>query len=346
MTQGKADGVLISRRDTLKGAALAGLGVIGAGVLSGCSNTASSSGVGADVFAAVTDTLVRYSTGIDSKDWTLLRGVWTDDVDADYGEGIGHWTSADEITDWMENAHKDMGYTLHRLSNIRIIESEGDSVSTRTYVDAVLYTKEGTLIANAKGYYDDTLVKSGDVYCIKKRVFTSAFQGQDPLDLTFHQELSNVLDIEAITQMKTDYWWYMDSKDWTKWRGVFTDDVKMFYGDAEMYSSADQFVEGNSKQLEGVVTCHQGHQSKIVITGPTTATGIWVLNDYLSWATGRRMKGYGYYFEEYEKGADGKWRIKVLRLNYIHQDIWTESDPNVAYTDQIPNPSDFFPIKG
>jgi len=36
----------------------------------------------------ITDVLVRYATGIDTKDWTLFRTCFTNDVSADYGTDI------------------------------------------------------------------------------------------------------------------------------------------------------------------------------------------------------------------------------------------------------------------
>ena len=50
-----------------------------------------------DTRDAVTDVLVRYASGIDGRDWPLLRTCFTDDCDADYGD-IGHWRGGDEIT--------------------------------------------------------------------------------------------------------------------------------------------------------------------------------------------------------------------------------------------------------
>ena len=34
----------------------------------------------------IAEVLIRYATGIDSKDWPLFRSCWTDEVDMDYGE--------------------------------------------------------------------------------------------------------------------------------------------------------------------------------------------------------------------------------------------------------------------
>jgi hypothetical protein len=45
------------------------------------------------------EVLVRYATGIDTKDWSLFRTCFTDDVLADYGD-IGVW-NGDAITEYM-----------------------------------------------------------------------------------------------------------------------------------------------------------------------------------------------------------------------------------------------------
>ncbi len=48
--------------------------------------------------AQIAEVLIRYATGIDSKDWPLFRSCWTDEVDVDYGE-LGHFTEPDAFTD-------------------------------------------------------------------------------------------------------------------------------------------------------------------------------------------------------------------------------------------------------
>jgi ribosomal protein S6E (S10) len=84
-------------------------------------------------------------------------------------------------------------------------------------------------------------------------------------------------------------------------------------------SGADMMVAGIQHQLDGITTAHQGHQNKIEITGQNTAKGRWILNDVLVASDGALVqRGYGYYLDEYEKGNDGKWRIKSLTLCYFH----------------------------
>jgi hypothetical protein len=131
--------------------------------------------------------------------------------------------------------------------------------------------------------------------------------------------LQQLTDIEAIRALKADYWWFVDNKNWKDWRELFSDDMKFFMDGNELTSTADEMVEFTSAQLDGLITAHQGHQYKIELTGPSTAKGRWILNDLLAGSDGTvNQRGYGYYLEDYEKGKDGKWRIKTLTLGYFH----------------------------
>jgi SnoaL-like domain len=44
----------------------------------------------------IVDVLVRYATGIDSRDWALFRSCFTDDARFDYGD-LGTWGSPDVL---------------------------------------------------------------------------------------------------------------------------------------------------------------------------------------------------------------------------------------------------------
>jgi hypothetical protein len=121
---------------------------------------------------AIQDVLTRYATGIDRRDWSLFRTCFTEDLVADYGD-FGLWKSPDEITDFMEYAHREMGHTLHRLSNFSI-QIDGEAARARTYVDALLTPgPAGGEIHRGIGYYDDELVKTGDGWKIRKRHFVA-----------------------------------------------------------------------------------------------------------------------------------------------------------------------------
>ena len=121
----------------------------------------------------ITDVLVRYATGIDTKDWSLFRTCFTDDVQADYGEGVGSWTDVDAITEYMTVMHADMVDTKHRLTNF-VIEVDGDTATASTYVHAVLVVTHDPLTwYEPVGRYEDRLVRTAGGWRISHRVYHS-----------------------------------------------------------------------------------------------------------------------------------------------------------------------------
>jgi 3-phenylpropionate/cinnamic acid dioxygenase small subunit len=119
---------------------------------------------------AISDVLVRYATGIDTRDWTLFRTCFTDDCQADYGD-IGVWHSADEITSWMRETHEPCGHTMHRITNVSVTPGDG-CVAVRAYVDATVMFGDNQAGTQAAGYYDDELVDTDDGWKIARRRFT------------------------------------------------------------------------------------------------------------------------------------------------------------------------------
>jgi SnoaL-like domain len=119
----------------------------------------------------ISDLLVRYATGIDSRDWPLFRTVFTDDCRLDYGE-IGVWNGVDEVTNFMDQTHAMAGHTMHRLTNQAIAVAD-DKASARTYVDAVIMFGDNQAGVNALGFYDDEIVRTADGWRIARRRFTN-----------------------------------------------------------------------------------------------------------------------------------------------------------------------------
>ena len=122
----------------------------------------------------IAEVLIRYATGIDSKDWPLLRSCWTDEIDVDYQQ-LGRFTSADALTDVMRQLHENMGPTYHRMSNI-VIAVDGDRATVRSYVQAVLMLQpnDSTNWVDALGHYDDVFVRTPDGWRISERVSRTA----------------------------------------------------------------------------------------------------------------------------------------------------------------------------
>jgi hypothetical protein len=122
----------------------------------------------------IAEVLIRYATGIDSKNWPLLRSCWTDEIDVDYQQ-LGRFTSADALTDVMRQLHENMGPTYHRMSNF-VIAVDGDRATVRSYVQAVLMLQpdDSTNWVDALGHYDDVFVRTADGWRISERVSLTA----------------------------------------------------------------------------------------------------------------------------------------------------------------------------
>jgi 3-phenylpropionate/cinnamic acid dioxygenase small subunit len=118
----------------------------------------------------ISELLVRYATGIDRRDWTLFRTVFTDDCELDYGE-IGAWKGVDAVTSFMEQVHALAGHTMHRLSN-QAITVDGDNATARTYIDGLIMTADNTAGVNAIGFYDDEIIRTEDEWRIARRRYT------------------------------------------------------------------------------------------------------------------------------------------------------------------------------
>jgi hypothetical protein len=89
-------------------------------------------------------------------------------------------------------------------------------------------------------------------------------------------------------------------------------------------TGADEFVSFTRKNIgkPSQLTAHQVHAPEITLTSPTTARGVWALNDVVRLLPALTLTAYGHYHETYEK-LDGIWRIKTSKLTRLREDIAT-----------------------
>lgn len=132
-----------------------------------------------------------------------------------------------------------------------------------------------------------------------------------------------MLEIEAIKQLKARYCRYLDTKDWQAWRSLFSDDFLSDTSPAggKVIKGADEFVAFTRKSLRSQATVHQVHAPEIELTSPTTARGVWALEDVVRFGPGVNLRGYGHYTETYEK-VDGQWLISSSTLTRLREDVF------------------------
>jgi hypothetical protein len=145
-------------------------------------------------------------------------------------------------------------------------------------------------------------------------------------------ELERLIAIEEIRQLKARYFRSMDTKDWDGLTAVFAPDAELdMQGEAADKSKAATGTVRGGKEIGAfirnavydLVTVHHGHMPEIEISSPTTAKGIWAMEDVLRWPEGASVKslhGYGHYHETYRK-VDGAWRIQTSLLTRLRVDV-------------------------
>lgn len=79
----------------------------------------------------IEETLYRYASAIDVKDYDTLRTVFVDDVVAQYA-GAPEIHGADTLVKWIEEMSVDQGFQ-HHLINVFHVDIDGDEARTFTY---------------------------------------------------------------------------------------------------------------------------------------------------------------------------------------------------------------------
>jgi hypothetical protein len=149
------------------------------------------------------------------------------------------------------------------------------------------------------------------------------------------ENLAALVDIEAIKQVKARYCRHLDAKDWTAWRNLLSDNFasEITGAGGRQTIGADEFVAYTRRTIgrASQPTVHQVHAPEITLTSPTTAQGVWALNDVVRLIPAVTLYGYGHYHETYEK-HDGQWRITSSRLTRLREDVGTPLVPGALAT--------------
>ena len=140
-------------------------------------------------------------------------------------------------------------------------------------------------------------------------------------------DIERLTAIEEIRRLKARYFRCLDTKDWDGFRDVFASDAEMDMraeaGDRGLVHGSQAIADFVRAVVGDVQTVHHGHMGEIELTSPTTATGIWAMEDLLRWPAGGpygSMHGWGHYHETYAKQADA-WRIQTLTLTRLRLDF-------------------------
>ncbi len=120
---------------------------------------------------AIQDTLIRYSTALDTRNFKLLEEVFTEDAFIDYSSSGGVQGNWKDLKDWLQQTLSRFSSWQHLLSNM-VITIEGDKATARTDVyNPLAYTdEEGKMqVMHAGAYYKDRLIRTSAGWRISER---------------------------------------------------------------------------------------------------------------------------------------------------------------------------------
>jgi hypothetical protein len=147
-------------------------------------------------------------------------------------------------------------------------------------------------------------------------------------------DTERLLAIEEIKRLFARRIRAMDIKDWVLYDTCHAADATLdSFGtlpekhrpSGSIARGKDQILAMIQKVVDGkvkVTTVHHAHMPEIEIVSPTTAKGIWAMEDLLWWQNGdveEHLRGFGHYHETYEK-IDGTWLIKSRVLTRLRVD--------------------------
>lgn len=135
-----------------------------------------------------------------------------------------------------------------------------------------------------------------------------------------------LVEREALRDLKARYFLYLDTKRWDEWLALFTPDAVMRWdlavgtgGRDARTTVFDGIAAIRAAVVEGTLaratSVHHGHAPVLELVSADEATGVWAMEDIVRGARGA-LHGCGHYHETYRK-VDGSWRISTLHLTRL-----------------------------
>ena len=109
-------------------------------------------------------------------------------------------------------------------------------------------------------------------------------------------------DFLALTQAKGRYCYTLDTRDWTGFGDLMTDDMELDVSDGgtgvPVITGRDAAVDMIRSSLTNARSAHQVHTPLIEVDGDE-ATVVWAMQDRVVWENGPALTGHGHYHERW-----------------------------------------------
>jgi hypothetical protein len=135
---------------------------------------------------AVTETVYRYATGVDRRDWTLYRSLFTDTVTIDFSSFSPNQPpprvmSSDDWVAGIVPLFTGLAATQHSMTN-PLASVDGDAATITMYMQAhhVYDPDDPASWYTVGGYYDDTLARVDSRWLLTSVRLTVTWRAGDP----------------------------------------------------------------------------------------------------------------------------------------------------------------------
>ncbi len=142
--------------------------------------------------------------------------------------------------------------------------------------------------------------------------------------------VDSVAEIEAIKQLKANYFQSIDTKNWAALRELLDPAVVVDTtgSGGPILVGRDPFIAFLRLTIGGADTHHQGFDPAIQLKSATTAEADWRMEDVLIFGGTLGVHGYGNYHDRYEK-VNGKWIVTYSKLTRTRLDLINPADGTV-----------------
>ena len=133
----------------------------------------------------ISDTIIRYATGIDMRDWDVYRSCFCEEIEIDFKS----WNKIDprkfKKDEWVDLVRKTIcGFTsTQHISSNHVITIEDDQATCVSYMQAQHYLPNDQYedTCTLGGYYTNELIRTSHGWKIKKCKLTVTWTTGDPL---------------------------------------------------------------------------------------------------------------------------------------------------------------------
>ena len=147
---------------------------------------------------AVAETVYRYATGVDRRDWVLYRSLFTDTVTIDFSSfdpNLPQRTlSADDWVAGLLPLFTGLAATQHSMTN-PLVRVDGDEATITMYMQArhVYEPHDPASWYTVGGYYDNNLVRVNDRWLLTSVRLIVTWQAGDPAIMQLARAAGNRL---------------------------------------------------------------------------------------------------------------------------------------------------------